>query len=103
MRSRIAAKKSGQGRSSNTSRHSHRVDQLAIIHTVNLSTIQSLIRSLESDPQQIPACYMKLEESIAWFMDRTFESKDGAEKVRLAATELRARGVLECYRKGNVN
>ena len=70
---------------------------------MNLAAIPSLVRSLETDPQQIPACYLKLEESVKWLMVETFQSKDGTEKVRLAATELRARGVLACYRKGNVN
>ena len=70
---------------------------------MDLSAIQSLVRSLETDPQQVPTQFMKLEESIAWLMEETFQSKDPDEKRRLAATELRARGVLECYRKGNVN
>ena len=70
---------------------------------MNLQAIQSLLRELETDPQQLPVYYTQREESIVWLMDRTFESKDPNEKARLAMVEMRARGVLAVYRKANVN
>ncbi len=44
-----------------------------------------------------------LESAIRCLLDTTFESKDPAEKTRLEATEMRARLVLERFRKGNAN
>ncbi len=70
---------------------------------MNLDHCKTLIAELEHDPQQLPAFYGELESAILWLMDTTFESKDPAEKSRLAATEMRARLVLERFRKGNAN
>ena len=63
----------------------------------------SLIRTLEADPSRVPAFYTDLEAAIEWLMDTTFEATDQDEKVRLAATEMRARLVLERFKMANVN
>lgn len=70
---------------------------------MDLSTCKSLIKELESDPERLPVYHGDLERAIEWLMDETFKSTDPLEKARLAATELRARGVLERYRLQNVN
>ena len=70
---------------------------------MNLDRCKTLIAGLEHNPEQLPAFYGELESTIRWLMDTTFESEDPAEKTRLAATEMRARLVLERYRKGNAN
>ena len=70
---------------------------------MNLDCCKTLIAELEHDLERLPAYYGELESAIRWLMDTTFESKDPAEKTRLAATEMRARLVLERYRKGNAN
>ncbi len=70
---------------------------------INLDRCKTLIAELEHDPEQLPAYYGELECAIRWLMDTTFKSEDPAEKTRLAATEMRARLVLERYRKGNAN
>ncbi len=70
---------------------------------MNLSQCQALVADLERDPRRLPAYHGQLESAIKWLMDRTFESTDPADKTRLAALELRARGVLERFRKANVN
>ena len=70
---------------------------------MDLSRCQALIANLERHPQRLPAYHGELEAAINWLMDRTFESTDPAEKTRLAALELRARGVLERFRKANMN
>ena len=66
-------------------------------------TVAKLVRTLEADPSRVPAFYIDLEAAIEWLMDTTFETKDQDEKVRLAATEMRARLVLERFKKANVN
>ena len=58
---------------------------------------QALIDTLEADPPQVPAYFMYVENVIAWLMDETFASTDADEKVRLAATEMRARQVFKPY------
>lgn len=63
----------------------------------------SVTPELETDLSRLPAFFGELERAIAWLMDATFESTDPKEKARLAATELRARGILEVYRLQNVN
>ena len=70
---------------------------------MDFSRWQALIADLERDPRRLPAYHGELEAAVTWLMDRTFESTDPAEKTRLAALELRARGVLERFRKANVN
>ena len=45
----------------------------------------------------VPAHYGQLEWAIRWLMVTMFESENPAEKTRLAATEMRARLVLERY------
>ena len=70
---------------------------------MNLSRCQALVANLERDPQRLPAFHGELEAAVTWLMDRTFEETNPDEKVRLAATEMRARLVLERYRKGNAN
>ena len=62
-----------------------------------------MVAELERDPERLPAYYGELESAIRWLMDLTFESKDPHEKTRLAATEMRARLVLERFRNQNVN
>ena len=69
---------------------------------VKLDRGKALLADLEQDPEQVPACYTELESAIRWLMDLAFESKDPHEKTRLAATEMRARRVLERLRKQNV-
>ena len=66
-------------------------------------TCVNLVRTLEADPSRVPAFYTDLEAAIRWLMDTTFETADQDEKVRLAATEMRARLVLERFRKANLN
>ena len=70
---------------------------------MNLDRCKTLIAELEHNLEQLPAFYGELESAIRWLMDTTFESENPAEKTRLAATEMRARLVLERYRKGNAN
>ncbi len=43
------------------------------------------------------------EATIRWLMDAAFEATDPNEKARLAATEMRARLVLETFRKRGTN
>ena len=61
-------------------------------------TAATLVRALEADPSRVPAFYTDLEAAIRWLMDTTFETTDQDEKVRLAATEMRARLVLERFK-----
>ena len=70
---------------------------------MNLSQCQALVADLERDPRRLPAYHRELEAAVTWLMDRTFESTDPADKTRLAALELLARGVLERFRKANMN
>ena len=70
---------------------------------MNFSQCQALIADLERDPRRLPVYHGELEAAVSWLMDCTFESTDPAEKTRLAALELRARGVLERFRKANMN
>ncbi len=70
---------------------------------MNLDHCKTLIAELERDPEQVPAFYSELESAIRWLIDATSESKDSQEKTRLAVTEMRARLVLERFRKQNVN
>ena len=70
---------------------------------MDLPACQALIKELEADPSRLPMFHAEHERDIAWLMDTTFESTDPEEKARLAAMELRARGVLERYRLQNVN
>ena len=58
-----------------------------------------LIQSLESDPEHVRTYYGELKAAIRWLMDATFEATDPNEKARLAAAEMRARLVLEWFRK----
>ena len=69
----------------------------------DLPQCQALVADLERDPQRLPAYHGELEAAVTWLMDRTFESTDPAEKTWLASLELRARGVLERFRKANAN
>lgn len=70
---------------------------------MDASRCQALVAGLEIDPNLVPAYYGEHEASIAWLMQRTFDSKDSAEKTRLAAVEMRARLVLERWKKQNRN
>ena len=70
---------------------------------MDLSQCQASVAELERDLNRAPAYYGQLESAINWLMDSTFESTDPAEKTRLAALELRARGVLERFRKEGSN
>lgn len=70
---------------------------------MNLAHAESLIRDLKQDLSRVQAYYGELERGISSLMDRTFKSDSPDEKVRLAALELRVRGVLERHRKWNVN
>ncbi len=70
---------------------------------VNLACCQSLVRELERYPTRVQAYYGDLEAAIAWLMDVTFKATDPNEKRRLAATELRARLLLERFRKRDAN
>ncbi len=66
---------------------------------MNLACCQSLVRELERYPSRAQAYYGDLEAAIAWLMDATFEATDPNEKAPLAAVELRARLLLERFRK----
>ncbi len=70
---------------------------------MDLNRCQRLVAELEHDPGQVPAFYGELESAIRWLMDTTFESEDPSEKTRLAATEMRARLVLERFKKLGIN
>ncbi len=70
---------------------------------MDASRCQALVAELEIDPDLVPAYYGELATSIAWLMQRTFDSKDSAEKARLATVEMRARLVLERWKKQNRN
>ena len=70
---------------------------------MNIAHAESLIGELEHAPSRVQAYHGDLEKAISWLMDRAFESTDPDEKVRLAALELRARGVLKCWRQAAVN
>ena len=65
---------------------------------MNLAYCQSLVRELERSPSRVPAYYGDLERAIRWLMDETFKSEDTHETVLLAATEMRARLVLERWK-----
>lgn len=70
---------------------------------MDLSRVVELIKNLERDPEHVQAYYDDLEAAIRWMMDTTFEATDLIEKARLAATEMRARLVLEAFRKQGTN
>ena len=70
---------------------------------MDLSRVAKLIKSLERDPERVQTYYGDLEAAIRWLMDTTFEATDPNEKARLAATEMRARLVLEAFRKRGTN
>lgn len=90
-------------RSRRGSRHSARAPVSVTLLAMDLFQTESLVRDLEHAPSQVQAYYAELERAISWLMDRTFESDCPDEKVRLAAIELRARGVLECWKQAAVN
>ena len=54
-------------------------------------------------PKGLPVYYAELEAALGCLMDATFEATDANEKARLAATEMRARLVLDRFRKAEVN
>ena len=64
---------------------------------------QALVAELEHDPERVPAYYGELESAIRWLMDTTYLEPDAAKRTRMAAVEMRARLVLERFRKQNVN
>ncbi|UCC29793.1 MAG: hypothetical protein JSU86_16505 [Phycisphaerales bacterium] len=70
---------------------------------MDLSRAAKLIKSLERDPEHVQTYYGDLDAAIRWLMDTTFEATDAKEKARLAATEMRARLVLEAFRKRGTN
>ena len=70
---------------------------------MDASRCHDLVTELEFDPDLVPAYYGELESSIDWLMQRTFDSKDSAEKTRLVMVEMRARLVLERWKKQNRN
>ena len=70
---------------------------------MDIARCQQLVGDLEADLSRVPAYHTELEATIRWLMDVTFTSTDPKEKARLAATELRARLVLERFRKAGVN
>jgi len=70
---------------------------------VDLSSVAKLINGLERNTEHVQAYYSNLEDVIRRLMDATFEATDPNEKARLAATEMRARLVLEAFRKRGTN
>ena len=70
---------------------------------MDASRCQILVAELERDPESVPAFYSELESAIQWLMDTTFASTDPKEKTRLASVGIRARLVLDRWRKGNRN
>lgn len=70
---------------------------------MNASRCRILVAELEADPDCVPAFYSELESAIRALMDTTFESNDPKEKTLLASIEMRARLVLDWWRKGNRN
>lgn len=82
-------------------RHERRQSKAVAI--VNVAYCQSLVRELERSPSRVPAYYGDLEKAILWLMDATFESEDKDERVLMAATEMRARLVLERWKGHDVN
>ena len=61
-----------------------------------------MIAELERDPERVPAYYGELESAIRWLMDTTYLVPDADKKTPMAAVEMRARLVLERFRKQNV-
>ena len=70
---------------------------------MNASRCQALVAELERDPERVPAYHRELELAIQRLMDTTFENAEPKEKIRLASIEMRARFVLDRWRKGNRN
>ena len=97
------------GASSSTGRNEIVCRNAAIAHEIcyptpmNASSCQSLVAELERDPEQVPAYHGNLESALKWLMDATFKSTDPKEKTYLASIEMRARLVLERWRKGHRN
>ena len=70
---------------------------------MNLARCRELSSVLEAEPDRLPAFYSEVEEAIRWLMDETFATKANDERVRLAATEMRLRLVLDQIRTARVN
>ena len=66
---------------------------------MNLAFCESLVRELERYPTHVPAYYSELEAAIKWLVDTRYKEANLDKKIRMAATAMRARFVLERFRK----
>ena len=62
-----------------------------------------MVAELERDPERVPAYYRELESAIRWLMDTTYPEHDADKRTRMAAVEMRARLVLERFKKLGTN
>ncbi len=76
---------------------------LCILFRMDRPTCVSLVRNLEDDPSRVPAFYNQLTGAIRWVAGAMYKSFDPFEKALITATEMRARRVLERFRKMNAN
>ena len=74
---------------------------------MNLANAKTLLDSLEDSPESVQLHFAELERLIASCMDEVYElAKSGADndrKMELVDIELRARLLLERYKKLTVN
>ena len=74
---------------------------------MNLTDAKTLLDALEESPQHVQLHHGELESLIAECMDEVYElAKSGADndrKMQLVGIELRARLLLERYKKLTVN
>ena len=66
-------------------------------------TCANLVRSLEDAPSKVSAFYATLAAAIRRQTASIYKTLDPFEKAGFAAMEMRARLVLEPYRKQNAN
>ncbi len=75
----------------------------SVSYGVDLSRCQALVAELERDPERVPVSYGELESVIRWLMDTTYLESDADNRTRMAAVEMRARLVLERFKKLGTN
>ena len=74
---------------------------------MNLATTKSLLATLEQSPESVQLHHGELERLIASCMDEVYalakSGDDNDRKMQLVGIELRARLLLERYKKLSVN